>query len=171
MLNRLVREMERRDAEGRSEPRLVVVLDELADLIQTGGREVETSLTRLMQRGREAGIHLVACVQKPTAAVIGGLVKSNFPVRIVGSVSSPEDAKIATGLAGTGAERLLGQGDFLVVAKGELTRMQAAFITPREIRRLVARIAAGERPLLSPHDTGRLEAGGGPSRTEQEIPG
>ena len=70
------------------------------------------ALTRLAQRGREAGIHLVACTQKPAAAVIGGLVKSNFPVRLVGSVASPEDAKVATGMAGTGAERLLGQGDF-----------------------------------------------------------
>ena len=88
LLERLVAEMERRDWEGRCEPRLVVVLDELADLVQVGGRGMEEALTRLTQRGREAGIHLVACTQKPTAAVIGGLVKSNFPVRIVGSVAS-----------------------------------------------------------------------------------
>ncbi len=147
-LQRLVSEMERRDAEGRSDPRLVVVLDELADLVQVGGREMETLLIRLMQRGREAGIHVVACTQKPTAAVIGGLVKSNFPVRVVGSVASPEDAKVATGLAGTGAERLLGQGDFLVVAKGQVTRMQAAYISVDEVRELVARLRQGSRPLL-----------------------
>jgi len=138
VLGRLVAEMERRDEEGRSDPRLVVVLDELADLVQVGGREMERLLTRLTQRGREAGIHLVACTQKPTAAVIGGLVKSNFPVRLVGSVSSPEDAKVATGLAQTGAERLLGQGDFLVVAKGQVTRMQAAYVAPHEVRDVVA---------------------------------
>ncbi len=147
-LQRLVSEMERRDAEGRSDPRLVVVLDELADLVQVGGREMETLLIRLMQRGREAGIHVVACTQKPTAAVIGGLVKSNFPVRVVGSVASPEDAKVATGLAGTGAERLLGQGDFLVVAKGQVTRIQAAYISVDEVRDLVARLRQGSRPLL-----------------------
>ncbi len=147
-LQRLVGEMERRDAEGCSDPRLVVVLDELADLVQVGGREMETLLIRLMQRGREAGIHVVACTQKPTAAVIGGLVKSNFPVRVVGSVASPEDAKVATGLAGTGAERLLGQGDFLVVAKGQVTRMQAAYISVDEVRELVARLRQGSRPLL-----------------------
>jgi S-DNA-T family DNA segregation ATPase FtsK/SpoIIIE len=136
LLERLVGEMERRDWEGRCEPRLVVVLDELADLVQVGGSEMEACLTRLSQRGREAGIHLVACTQKPTAGVIGGLVKSNFPVRLVGSVASPEDAKVATGLAGTGAERLLGQGDFLVVAKGQVNRMQAAYVEPAVLRQL-----------------------------------
>jgi DNA segregation ATPase FtsK/SpoIIIE, S-DNA-T family len=148
VLDRLVGEMERRDQEGRSEPRLVVVLDELADLVQVGGAEMERLLTRLTQRGREAGVHLVACTQKPTAAVIGGLVKSNFPVRLVGSVASPEDAKVATGLAQTGAERLLGQGDFLVVAKGQVTRMQAAYIADERLRELVARLREGSRPLL-----------------------
>jgi len=148
VLTRLVAEMERRDEEGRSEPRLVVVLDELADLVQVDGREMEAVLTRLTQRGREAGIHLVACTQKPTAAVIGGLVKSNFPVRLVGSVASPEDAKVATGLAGTGAERLLGQGDFVVVAKGQVTRMQAAYVTIGEVREMVTRLREDARPLL-----------------------
>jgi S-DNA-T family DNA segregation ATPase FtsK/SpoIIIE len=153
VLGRLVEEMERRDSEGRSEPRLVLVLDELADLVQTAGASFEKRLVRLMQRGREAGIHVVACTQKPSATVlskqsgIGGLVKSNFPVRLVGAVASPEDAKVATGLAGTGAERLLGQGDFLVVAKGQVTRMQAAYISPREILRLVEVLCAGLGPL------------------------
>lgn len=148
LLQRLVAEMERRDAEGRSEPRLVVALDELADLVQVGGREVELALTRLTQRGREAGIHLVACTQKPTAAVIGGLMKSNFPVRIVGSVPSPEDAKVATGMGGTGAERLLGQGDFLVVAQGQVTRMQAAYTSLDVLREVVSKLSSGSKPLL-----------------------
>lgn len=148
VLQRLVTEMERRDAEGLSEPRLVVLLDELADLVQVGGREMEQLLTRLTQRGREAGIHLVACTQKPTAAVIGGLVKSNFPVRLVGSVASPEDAKVASGLAKTGAERLLGQGDFLVVAKGHATRLQAAYVSPAQARQVVECLRNGTRPLL-----------------------
>ena len=82
----------------------------------------------------------MACTQKPAAAVIGGLVKSNFPVRLVGSVPSPEDAKVATGLARTGAEKLQGQGDFLVVTKGRATRMQVAYIAPREVRQWVVRL-------------------------------
>ena len=140
LLRRLVGEMERRDAEGRSEPRLVVVLDELADLLAVGGKEMEWVVTRLTQRGREAGLHLVVCTQKPAAAVIGGVMKSNFPVRLVGSVASPEDAKVASGIGGTGAERLLGQGDFLVVAKGQVTRMQAAYVGVEEIEGLVTRL-------------------------------
>jgi DNA segregation ATPase FtsK/SpoIIIE-like protein len=80
--------------------------------------------------------------------VIGGLVKSNFPVRLVGSVASPEDAKVATGLAGTGAERLMGEGDFLVVAKGQVTRMQAAYISEGEVREMVARMKQGAELLL-----------------------
>jgi len=148
LLQRLVAEMERRDAEARCDPRLVLVLDELADLVQVGGREVEQLLTRLTQRGREAGLHLVACTQKPAAVVIGSLVKSNFPVRLVGSVASPEDAKVASGLARTGAERLLGQGDFLLVAKGQVMRLQAAYVDEGEVRQLVERCQAGAAPLL-----------------------
>ncbi len=168
-MQRLVGEMERRDAEGRSDPHLVVVLDELADLVQVGGREMEALLVRLMQRGREAGIHVVACTQKPTAAVIGGLVKSNFPVRVVGSVASPEDAKVATGLAGTGAERLLGQGDFLVVAKGHITRMQAAYISQDEVRDLVVRLRQGCRSALPAAAVPPVPAGNSPARPRERA--
>lgn len=143
-LHGLVAEMERRDRMGIDSPRVVIFIDELADLILVGGAEVEEALTRLTQRGREAGLHLVACTQKPTVAVIGSLVKSNFPVRIVGSVTSPEDAKVASGLAGTGAERLLGRGDFLIVAKGQVTRLQAAFISDGEIAQVLTNLNTKE---------------------------
>jgi S-DNA-T family DNA segregation ATPase FtsK/SpoIIIE len=145
VLKRLVAEMERRDRDRVTQPQVVVFIDELADLMMTGGQEMEQVLTRLLQRGRGAGIHLVACVQKPTVAVIGSLVKSNFPVRIVGSVVSPEDAKVASGLAGTGAERLLGRGDFLVVANGQVVRLQGAYISAQEIHELTARLTQGGR--------------------------
>jgi len=140
MLRRLVAEMERRDAQARSEPRLVVVMDELADLLLVGGREMEDVLTRLTQRGREAGIHLIVSTQKPTVALMGGLIKSNFPVRLVGSVACAEDARVASGLAGSGAERLLGQGDFLVVVKGQVTRLQAAYLDAAEVPGFVAQV-------------------------------
>jgi S-DNA-T family DNA segregation ATPase FtsK/SpoIIIE len=165
VLQRLVDEMERRDREARSEPRIVLVLDEVADLVHVGGRDVETALTRLTQRGREAGIHLVACTQKPTASILGSLVKSNFPVRLVGSVASPEDAKVASGLAQTGAERLLGQGDFLVVAKGQVTRIQAAYISPQETEQVVGRLAEDSqaaRQLLAATGTGGQAGRGRP---------
>jgi S-DNA-T family DNA segregation ATPase FtsK/SpoIIIE len=145
LLRRLVKEMERRDPEGISEPKMMVFVDELADLMLVGGRKMERVLTRLLQRGREAGVHLVGCTQKPTAAVIGSLVKSNFPVRLVGSVTSPEDAKVAAGIAGTGAEKLLGRGDFLVVVKGQVLRLQAAYVSLSEIQEIVARLQEGGR--------------------------
>jgi len=142
VLNRLAQEMERRDLAGRSSPRIVVFIDELADLMIAGGKGIEQPLTRLAQRGRESGIHLVACTQRPAASVIGGLIKSNFPVRIVGSVASAEDAKVAAGLPQTGAERLLGRGDFLVIARGEKIRVQGAYATASELRRIVSQIRA-----------------------------
>lgn len=125
----LVGEMERRDALCINSPRLVVFLDELADLLQVGGKQLEFVLTRLSQRGREAGIHLVACTQKPTVAVIGSLTKANFPVRLVGAVTSPDEARLAAGISGTGAERLQGRGDFLLVLKGQTTRFCAAYVS------------------------------------------
>jgi S-DNA-T family DNA segregation ATPase FtsK/SpoIIIE len=126
-----------------SQPHVVVVIDELADLLMTGGKAVQWALTRLTQRGREAGIHVVAATQKPAAAVLGPLIKANFPVRLVGRVTSIEDARTATGWTGTGAERLMGRGDFLAVAEGRMTRFQAAHVSPEEIREVVMRIENG----------------------------
>jgi S-DNA-T family DNA segregation ATPase FtsK/SpoIIIE len=139
----LVQEMERRDRAGLSTPVLVVAVDELADLLQTGGSAVEAMLTRLSQRGREAGIHLVACTQKPTAALIGGAMKANFPVRLVGAVASRDEARYATGINDSGAEKLEGKGDFLLVAKGELVRFQAAWLSQEDLARVAARLAEG----------------------------
>ncbi len=136
----LVQEMERRDAAGLSSPVIVAGVDELADLLLTGGKAVETALVRLAQRGREAGIHLVTCTQKPSAELVSGLLKANFPVRLVGAVASPEDAKVAAGIAGIGAEKLLGRGDFLLVAKGDVIRFQAAYASDEEMTQAALRI-------------------------------
>jgi S-DNA-T family DNA segregation ATPase FtsK/SpoIIIE len=140
-LQHLVRQMERRDREKRNSPALVIVIDELADLRMVGGKRVEDTLTRLTQRGREAGIHVIVATQRPAATVVGGLVKANLPVRLVGAVGSPEDAKVATGIAGSGAERLRGRGDFLLVARGQTIRLQAAFIDDRETAKVVKRLS------------------------------
>ncbi|NOZ48932.1 MAG: DNA translocase FtsK [Chloroflexi bacterium] len=134
LLAGLVVEMERRDRQKRSKPALVVVIDELADLRMTGGKEVERNLARLTQRGREAGIHLILATQRPAATVVGSLVKANLPVRLVGAVGSPEDAKVATGIAGSGAERLAGRGDFLLVSHARIHRFQAAYASESTIR-------------------------------------
>ncbi len=141
-LRSLVRLMERRGAE--TAPHVVVVIDELADLLMTGEEAIQQPLTRLTQRGREAGIHIIAATQKPTAAVLGSLTKANFPVRLVGKVASADDARVASGWSGSGAERLLGRGDFMAVAEGRVLRFQAAHISPEEIREVVARLGQGE---------------------------
>lgn len=139
-LARLIDEMIARDRRHRSAPAIVVAIDEVADVVEAGGAEVEAGIRRLAQRGREAGIHLVAATQKPTASVLGTLAKANFPVRLVGAVTSPEEAKVATGQAGTGAEKLLGRGDFLLVTHGQSWRFQAAYISEAEATRAVAAI-------------------------------
>ncbi len=132
-LSYLVIEMERRDRDLIERPRIVIVIDELADLLQMCGSELEMLLTRLVQRGRSAGISLIACTQKPMARVVGGLVKANFPVRLVGRVASTDDARVAAGIGGTGAEKLVGRGDFMLIAGGQTIRFQAALVKPEEI--------------------------------------
>jgi DNA segregation ATPase FtsK/SpoIIIE-like protein len=97
---------------------------------------------------------VVAATQRPAAALVGGLVKANFPVRLVGSVVSPEDAKVAAGISGTGAERLLGRGDFLLVAKGQVIRFQSAYAGASELLALVAQVRAGGRRRRSWQDQG-----------------
>lgn len=152
LLRLVLEEMERRDREGvrpsgarllgdgYSVPRIVLFVDELAELGILGGKEVEAILTRLSQRGREAGIHLVVATQKPSVGVVGSLARANFPVRIVGKVTTPEEAKVASGIGGSGAEKLLGRGDFIVVGCGGIVRFQAALIRPWEIKELVRRL-------------------------------
>ena len=178
-----VREMERRDREEISTPALVVAVDELADLIQTGGKEVEQVLTRIAQRGREAGVHLVACTQKPTAGLIGGAMKANFPVRLGGAVAGADEARYATGVADSGADKLEGKGDFLLVAKGTSTRFQAAWIGPNDLALVSRALTEGGRksrrwqldgdeadvPLPEMPDTGPADepARGGPSLFER----
>jgi DNA segregation ATPase FtsK/SpoIIIE, S-DNA-T family len=137
--------MESRDQSRVTEPRIVIVLDELADLVQTGGQSILDSVGRLVQRGREAGIHVIGATQKPSSSVLGPLIKANFPVRLVGRVVSSDDARVAAGVGGTGAERLSGRGDFVAVSGTGVIRFQAAHISLDETRSVVRRLSAGER--------------------------
>ncbi len=140
---------EGKDTHGRAQeavtPRVVVVLDELADLMQVAGKTLGEHLTRLAQRGREAGIHVIACTQKPSSQVLGTLMRANFPARLVGKVVSPEDARVAAGIGGTGAERLTGRGDFVAVAAGQVLRFQAAYVSPAEMEQVVAQLGSAPR--------------------------
>jgi S-DNA-T family DNA segregation ATPase FtsK/SpoIIIE len=145
LLGEMVTEMIRRDRERISEPRLIIFIDEVADLMEQGGKAMDRLMTRLTQRGRSAGLHLIACTQKPLAATIGSLTRSNFPVRLVGSVASADDARLAAGIPGTGAEKLLGRGDFLLVVKGQVNRFQAAYLSEVELKQIVAQLQARHR--------------------------
>jgi S-DNA-T family DNA segregation ATPase FtsK/SpoIIIE len=128
---------------GLLSPRVVVVIDELADVIQTGGAHLVDQVGRLVQRGREAGIHVIAATQKPTSSIIGPIVKANFPVRLVGRVVSSEDARVAAGLGGSGAERLSGHGDFLAVSAEGTLRFQAAHVSQSELQLVINRLRVG----------------------------
>jgi S-DNA-T family DNA segregation ATPase FtsK/SpoIIIE len=146
----LVAEMERRDAIGHDRPHIVVLIDELGDLLAVGGREAEGALQRVAARGRESGIHLLAGTQKPSSTVLSSLLKANFPVRLVGRVASAEDARVAAGVKASGAERLLGRGDFVAVAAGGVTRFQAAYAAPDELAHAVHCIAARAPLAIEP---------------------
>lgn len=136
----VVSEMERRDRAKIDIPKIVIVIDELADLIIQKGDDILTPLTRLSQRGRESGIHLILGTQKANAQLIGSLVKCNIPIKLVGSVASKNEAAYATGVANSGAEKLTGKGDFLLVKSGDIIRFKAAFLDSKDYNILLNRI-------------------------------
>lgn len=144
LLTALATEMDHRVADGRSSPHILIAIDELADIIQLAGKTVTEPLQRLVQGGRQQGLHVIAATQKPAATLVGGIIKANFPVRIVGSVVSADDAKVAAGVGDSGAEKLLGRGDFLLFAKGAKVRFQAPYNSEWEYNALVALVAAGQ---------------------------
>jgi S-DNA-T family DNA segregation ATPase FtsK/SpoIIIE len=112
-------------------PYIVLVIDELADLMMTAGKEVETPIARLAQLARAVGIHLVVATQRPSVKVITGLIKANFPARLSFRVTSSIDSR--TILDAGGAEQLVGQGDMLLAINSEMIRLQCPFIDTREI--------------------------------------
>lgn len=118
-------------------PRIVIIIDELADLMMVARDSVETAINRIAQKARAAGMHLVIATQRPSVDVITGLIKSNVPSRIALKVASPVDSRII--LDATGAEKLLGRGDMLFYPVGSMktTRIQGAFISDEEIEKLV----------------------------------
>ncbi len=136
-LERCVTEMERRDRENApATPRIIVAVDEVSDLLATGGKEVESLLVRLAQRGREAGFHLLCSTQRPSAEAVPSALKANLPARLVGKVASGQEALTATGVPGTNAELLMGSGDFVAVIGARVTRFQAAYTGLIDIQRV-----------------------------------
>jgi len=131
-------------------PRIVIIIDELADLMMTVGRDVEEYITRLAQKARAAGIHLILATQRPSVDVITGLIKANFPARISFQVTSRIDSR--TILDSMGAEKLLGNGDLLFLPPGtaRLTRVHGAFVSDQEVLKVMKFIKAQGRPIYRP---------------------
>ena len=115
-------------------PYIVVVIDEFADLIMTA-KEVETPVTRLAQKARAIGIHLIIATQRPSVDVITGKIKANFPARVAFRVMQMIDSR--TILDRPGADQLIGRGDMLISKDGELTRIQCALVETKEVERIV----------------------------------
>lgn len=116
-------------------PQIVIVVDELADLMMTAGKEVEFLIQRLAQKARAAGIHLIMATQRPSVDVITGVIKANLPTRISFSVTSKIDSR--TILGEQGAEQLLGKGDMLYMPGGkQIARVHCPFVSDEEVRRV-----------------------------------
>jgi DNA segregation ATPase FtsK/SpoIIIE, S-DNA-T family len=128
-------------------PHVVIVIDELADLMMTASREVETNIARIAQKARAAGIHLIVATQRPSVNVITGLIKANLPARISFRVASKVDAR--TILDANGSESLLGNGDMLFhpPTTSELIRVHGALITEEEIEKLVLHLRKQGEPV------------------------
>ena len=118
-------------------PRLVIIIDELADLMMVAAKEVEESICRIAQLGRAAGIHLIVATQRPSTDIITGLIKANIPSRIALAVSSAVDSRVIMDCGG--AEKLLGRGDMLFHANGasKPVRAQAAFVSDEEVESIM----------------------------------
>lgn len=121
-------------------PYIVLIIDEFADLIMTAGREIEGPIGRLAQLARAIGIHLIISTQRPSANIITGFIKANFPTRVAFRVFSSIDSR--TILDASGADRLVGRGDMLISSGNEPIRVQCAFIDTPEIEELTEFIGA-----------------------------
>jgi S-DNA-T family DNA segregation ATPase FtsK/SpoIIIE len=142
-------------------PLIVVIVDEVADLMMTAGKEVEGSIQRLSQKARAAGIHLVVATQRPSVDVLTGVIKANLPSRISFRVSSKIDSR--TILGEPGAEQLLGQGDMLYMMPGErVIRIHGPLVTDGEVERVVAYLREQGAPdyVDAVTDDGVLDAEG-----------
>jgi S-DNA-T family DNA segregation ATPase FtsK/SpoIIIE len=163
---RAARKKSRQTAEARETlPYLVIVIDELSDLMMTAPKEIEISITRLGQKARAAGIHLILSTQRPSVAVITGTIKANLLARIALKVQNQIDSRVILDRAG--AEKLLGRGDMLFMAptQSELQRLHGPFVSEGEIKRVTDFLRACGPPdyleeLTIPEAEGESEDGG-----------
>jgi S-DNA-T family DNA segregation ATPase FtsK/SpoIIIE len=127
---------------GMTFPHIVIVIDEIADLMMKMGTEMEDILVRLAQMARSAGIHLIIATQRPSADVVTGLIKANFPARIAFRVATKWDSRVV--LDSSGAETLLGNGDMLFLNPfgGDLIRAHGAYVSEEEIEQITEDLKA-----------------------------
>ncbi len=134
--------------QGHKLPYIVVVIDELADLMQVAAKTIESAITRLAQLARAVGIHLILATQRPSVDVITGVIKANFPARVSFKVASKVDSR--TVLDMNGAETLLGKGDLLFIQPGvaKPTRGQCSYVSDDEVRRVIDFIKDQQKPTF-----------------------
>ncbi|MGB1128787.1 MAG: DNA translocase FtsK [Haloferula sp.] len=141
-------------------PYIVVIIDELADLMQTAPADVEMNIARIAQKARAAGIHLIIATQTPRADVVTGIIKANIPCRVAFQVSSQLDSRVI--LDTKGADKLVGKGDMLYLPPGsaKLERAQGAFVSDEEVERLVDHCAGQAEPNFAEDIQASIDSGG-----------
>jgi S-DNA-T family DNA segregation ATPase FtsK/SpoIIIE len=139
-------------------PYIVVLIDELADLMQTAPADVEMCIARIAQKARAAGIHLIIATQTPRADVVTGIIKANIPCRIAFQVSSALDSRVI--LDTKGADKLVGKGDMLYLPPGsaKLERAQGAYVTDAEIERIIDHCAKQGKPKFESNIQASIES-------------
>lgn len=147
-------------------PYIIVIIDELADLMQVAAKTIESAITRLAQLSRAVGIHLILATQRPSVDVITGVIKANFPSRISFKVASKVDSR--TVLDMNGAENLLGKGDLLFIRPGDArpVRGQCSFVSDEEVRRVIDFIKTQQTPAYN-EAVLKQQPGGGASGDEE----
>jgi S-DNA-T family DNA segregation ATPase FtsK/SpoIIIE len=147
-------------------PYIVVIIDELADLMQTAPADVESAIARITQMARAAGIHMIVATQTPRADVVTGVIKANIPTRIAFQVASALDSRVI--LDENGAERLVGQGDMFYRPPGtsRLMRSQGVLVTDEEIHRLVGFASGQGAPTFDPAIQSQLDTS---APAEEEV--
>ena len=165
-----VRNIKGYHARGLKLPYIVIIIDELADLMQVSAKTVESAITRLAQLSRAVGIHLILATQRPSVDVITGVIKANFPARISFKVASKVDSR--TVLDMNGAETLLGKGDMLFMKPGDAkpTRGQCSFVADEEVHNVIHFIKDQQKPTYDDTIlTSQKSAGGAGAENKDEL--